>query len=81
MDRDLALIVLIACSRSIHELASLPPMLKEFDAGDKEAIALRKAIGRAIAEIMTNILDPVEAQHPDLRAEAEARYTKYGCRY
>jgi hypothetical protein len=78
MDRDLARIVLIACRMSTRELARLPPIIKEHNPDEKETKTINKAIAGAIADIYMNIIDQVEAEHPDLKAETEDRYAKYG---
>lgn len=77
MDRDLASIIISACFRSTRELSDLAPLIKTH-CDEDDYRALRTSIGSAIYDILQNIENYAASQHPDLKAEVEARIEKYG---
>lgn len=76
MDRDVAHFIAAGASRAAQELSSLMPFLKEHGDGEKDE-AVRHAIALAIYEI-GSVRQAAFDQHPDLKAEFEARLKKYG---
>jgi hypothetical protein len=72
----LPIFVAAGASRAAHELSSLVPFLNEHGEGAKDD-AVRHAIALAIYEI-GSVRDIAFEQHPELKAEFEARLKKYG---
>ena len=77
MDKDLALIIVNACNRSVRELGALAPYVRDHCSPEDQAV-LRPAIGQSIIDIMKNIVEYVGARRPEAMAEVEQRLDKYG---
>ncbi|HVY35274.1 MAG TPA: hypothetical protein VG960_12740 [Caulobacteraceae bacterium] len=77
MDKDLAVLILLACHRSAKALAEIVPLVSEFGS-EEDNQALRRPVGRSIHDILENIAGYVAARCPDAQAEFEARHDKYG---
>jgi hypothetical protein len=77
MDKDLAVLLLLACHRSAHELAQIVPLLSEHGS-EEDNQALRREVGRNIHYILENIAGYVANRCPEAQAEFESRHEKYG---
>lgn len=76
MNREVAHFVAASASRAAQELSNLMPFLREHGEGSKDD-AIRHAIASAIYEI-GSVRQAAFDQHPDLKAEFEARLKMYG---
>jgi hypothetical protein len=76
MDKDLALLILSSCTHTTRQLADLSPMVKTF-ANPEDYDHLKLAIGSAIHEIQSGIMDYVEARCPEIRADIERRMGRF----
>jgi hypothetical protein len=77
MDKDLARIVLVAALESTRSISEIVPLIKKH-CGPELQQQLSLAIASSVADIQSELIDEVYAIHPDLKAEFEARYKKYG---
>lgn len=77
MDESLARIVAVAAWRSTRELGDLVPLLKEH-CSEEVYGDLLLGVAKALAEISTEVLNPVYAMHPQLEQEFERSVTRYG---
>lgn len=76
MDRDVAEIFVSRATSASREIGSLARLLSEHaDGGTPEA---RNAIGSIVNDIFERLIEPVFREHPDLKAECEARLEKFG---
>ena len=77
MDRDTAALIVARATESSRALATLPPALKDVclpeEYGD-----IRDGIAKVLMDINERLIDPVLAQHPDLRDERERRLERFG---
>ena len=77
MDEELARMVAVAAMRSSRELAGLIPLLKEHcDARDYEILG--KGVARVLAEIGSDVLNPIYARFPELEREFNRNIECYG---
>ncbi len=76
MDKDLALLILSSCTQSVRQIGDLAPMVKEH-ASPEEYEHLKLAIGSAIHEIQSGIMDYVEGRCPEIRVDMDRRMERY----
>lgn len=76
MDRDVAEVFISRATRASREIGSLAVLLKEHASGGSPE--LRDAIGSIVYDIYENLITQVFREHPDLKAECEARMEKFG---
>jgi hypothetical protein len=76
MDKDLALLILSSCTHTTRQLSELSPMVKAL-ASPEDYDHLKLAIGSAIHEIQSAIMDYVEARCPEIRTDVERRMERY----
>jgi hypothetical protein len=77
MDKDLALLIQSSCIQSTRELGDLAPLIKAH-AEPEDYEHLKHAIGKSIYQIMSEVMEYVEARCPELRADKERRLEKFG---
>jgi len=80
VDKDLATLIIAAGNRSARELGDISPLIREYCNEDDRNV-LQLAIGRAIFEIVENVIGYVSSRNPDLKAEMEHRLKKYHRRF
>jgi hypothetical protein len=76
MDRELAKHVVVTGFRSMSDVTELLPLLKEH-CGEDEYSAYRSIITDVAGAIVTYIINPAFATHPELEQEIEAAVNKY----
>jgi hypothetical protein len=77
MDRETAKVIAVAALRSSSELVNLIPILRTV-CSDEEYEAWRFKIADTSAQITQGLLSAVLAEHPDLEAELDEHYRRFG---